>query len=292
MAQQTVVLVTGASSGIGMAIVKELAADEMRVFAGMRDVTGRNAGAVTELGAYPNLTAVDLDVTSDASVIAAVAQVLREAGHIDVLINCAGITGTGVAEAFSVAQFETILQTNLVGPFRLMKAVLPGMRARRDGLIVSISSIGGRNVIPGSGLYCASKFGIEALAEAVGYEASIHGVDWAVIQPGPFGTNLAVSSLNAADQAVEADYGVTAAEFRRRMTEATIAALSTSGCSTDPRDVAKAISVLIRLPKGKRPKRQAIGLDHGTNAMNADIAGHQRRFIEAIDMNDLEPAGG
>src|SRR5690606_1614227 len=108
---------------------------------------------------------------------------VQAAGKIDVLINCAGAMPTGITEAFGVDQLERVLQTNIVGPFRMMKAVLPHMRRAGSGLLINVTSIGGRLTLPGFGLYAASKWGLEGLAESIGYEVSKLGIDSVILEP-------------------------------------------------------------------------------------------------------------
>jgi len=120
--------------------------------------------------------------------------VLSNVDRIDVLSKCAGIVWVGTSEAYSVAQFERIRQTNLVGPFRFSRVVLLGMRSRRDGLLIKIISVSGRDAPLGFGIYAASKLGLEALTEVLGYEVSGLGIDPVIAEPEPFpGTHLSAN---------------------------------------------------------------------------------------------------
>src|SRR5262245_36649805 len=149
MTNEPVALVTGASSAIGELTAGTLARRGVRVFAGVPDPAGRNAGPAERLrtGEVP-VRVVELDVTDDDSVTRAVRLVLDETGRIDVAINNAGTMSVGVTEAFTIAQARDQLDVNVLGAARVNRAVLPGMRERRSGLLVHVSSLSGRVVLP------------------------------------------------------------------------------------------------------------------------------------------------
>ncbi|HWC20356.1 MAG TPA: SDR family oxidoreductase, partial [Terriglobales bacterium] len=175
MSAQKSVLVTGTSSGFGKVIAETLSRKGYQMFASMRNASGRNSSARNELldlAAREGLalSVIDLDVTDDESVERAVAQVIADAGKIDILINNAGYALWGLTEAFTVEQAKQIFDTNFFGIVRMNRAVLPHMRRQREGLIIHITSAAGRGVLPGMGLYTATKFAVEALAECYRYE--------------------------------------------------------------------------------------------------------------------------
>lgn len=145
--------------------------------------TSRN-GAYS--GGGTQLEVVELDVTSDESVDAAIAQT----PEVDVVINNAGVGYGGPIEAFTSDDVTKQLDVNIVDTFRVAKAVLPGMRARRSGLIIQVSSVAGRCAFPGCGTYHASKWGLEGLSESMRYELGPLGIDVVVVKPGPFSTNF------------------------------------------------------------------------------------------------------
>lgn len=120
----------------------------------------------------------------------AVQTVIEAQGRLDVVVNNAGVMHCGVTEAFTVAQAREQLDVNVLGAFRTIKAVLPQMRKQGSGLLIQISSLAGRAVFPFFGLYCASKFAVEALAESLTYELQHVPVDSVIIEPGPFATDL------------------------------------------------------------------------------------------------------
>jgi len=173
-----VILVTGASSGIGAAIAERLAADGHRVFGTSRQ------GTLSAKG----VEAVPLDVVSDESVRACVATVLEKGGRIDVLVNNAGYLLGGAVEEATIEQAKAVFETNVFGLTRMIKAVLPGMRARGSGLIVNMSSLAGMVPLPFWGYYNASKFAVEGLSETLRLELEPFGLHVAMVEPGAIKT--------------------------------------------------------------------------------------------------------
>jgi NAD(P)-dependent dehydrogenase (short-subunit alcohol dehydrogenase family) len=177
-----VVLVTGASSGIGAATATALAAHGFTVFGTSRR-PDRAGGA--------RVTMLSLDVRSDDSVAAVVREVLARAGRIDVLVNNAGYVQAGALEENSLAAAQAQLETNLLGVMRMIRAVLPGMRGQGGGRIVNVSSVAGRFAPAYVGLYAASKFALEGLTEALRYEVRQFGIHVSLIEPGFVRTAIA-----------------------------------------------------------------------------------------------------
>src|SRR5262245_37974035 len=189
------VLITGTTTGFGRATAERLARRGDHVFATMRDVNGRNAEHRQALEALARseslkLRVLDLDVTNDKSVDAAVASALSEAGGLDVVINNAGIWALGVTEAFTPKQYEEIFAVNVYGVVRVNRAVLPAMRKQRSGLLVHVSSGAGRLTVPAVAAYCASKFALEAIADAYRYELVPFGIDSVIVEPGVHNTGI------------------------------------------------------------------------------------------------------
>jgi len=179
MARQTA-LITGTSSGIGRAAAELLAAKDYRVLATLRTPEkGRDLGEAAKANNW-DLTCLPLDVRDDASVHSA----LAEAGDVDILVNNAGFEVWGPLEEMTVEDLKDQFETNVYGPFRLITAVLPGMRTRGHGVIVNVSSVAGRVGAPLNGLYAASKFALEALTETLSLEAGHFGVRAHLIEPG------------------------------------------------------------------------------------------------------------
>jgi NAD(P)-dependent dehydrogenase (short-subunit alcohol dehydrogenase family) len=173
-----VALVTGASSGIGAAIAAELVRRSYRVFGTSRKPTTLGAG----------VEPVDLDVGSQASVDACLAHVLGAAPRIDVLINNAGYLLAGAVEEATLDEARQMFETNYFGVVRMTRAVLPTMRARRSGHVVTISSLAGRVPVPFWGHYNASKFAVEGLMETLRYEVEPFGVRVCLVEPGAIKT--------------------------------------------------------------------------------------------------------
>ena len=167
---QRVVLVLGASSGIGRACALELSRRGDRVYGASRRDPADLAGERT------SIKRVRIDVDDDASVRAGVRSILEAEGRIDALINCAGFGFGGALEDTSDEELRAILETNVLGTLRTCRAVLPSMRARGGGTIVNVSSIGGRIALPFQGHYSATKFAVEGLSESLRMEAHPFGV--------------------------------------------------------------------------------------------------------------------
>ncbi|HEY4185981.1 MAG TPA: SDR family NAD(P)-dependent oxidoreductase [Polyangia bacterium] len=180
-AAKQVILVTGASSGIGAAIAERLAADGHRVFG-----TGRNASGMRANG----VEMVSLDVCSDRSVAACVDAVLSRAGHLDVLVNNAGYLLAGAIEDATIQQAHDVFETNFFGIVRLVNAVLPSMRAARAGKIINMSSLAGLVPVPFWGFYNASKFAVEGYSETLRHELAPLGIRVAMVEPGAIRTPL------------------------------------------------------------------------------------------------------
>src|SRR5258705_5765038 len=207
-----VVLVTGTSSGFGRLIAETLARKNFQVFATMRNVKGRNAAAareMTELAKRESLSlqTLELDVTNDVSVESAVSKVVLECGRLDVLVNNAGYGVMDLAETVTTAQAQRQFDTNFFGVLRMNRAVLPVMKRQKSGLLLHVSSGGGRLVIPGMGLYCASKFAMEALAEAYRYELASQGIDSVGIEPGAYATPIIAKLERGEDSKRKTGYG-------------------------------------------------------------------------------------
>jgi NAD(P)-dependent dehydrogenase (short-subunit alcohol dehydrogenase family) len=197
----SVVLVTGSSSGIGLATALHFARLGHDVHAGVR-----NPATATELHRAidaENLPVrpVILDVDDTASVTRAVSEVLGRSGHIDVLVNNAGIGGGGPIADVPVDWAKTLFETNYFGAIRMIQAVLPGMRERRSGAIVNVSSIAGRVAIAGHGHYSAVKHALEAASEALAQEVVAFGIRVAIVEPGVVITPIFTKAKRFADPA-------------------------------------------------------------------------------------------
>ena len=280
------IVITGTSTGFGYDTARLLAATGHQVYGTMRDVAGRNAQAAHDLGAF-GVTVVELDVTDQESVDRAAAHILEAAGNrIDVLVNNAGTAHFGTAEAFTPASFERQFATNVTGPFRLSRAFLPAMRAAGSGLVVFVSSVVGRVVIPFTGVYTSSKWALEALAESFSYELRPFGVDVAIVQPGAHETNIFSAVIQPDDAERLASYG----DVAKTIEKIGAAMAASAGESTD---VAKAIAELIAAPAGSRPLRTSVPAESPAATINAAVAPIQRGVLDAMGLSafaEREPA--
>jgi NAD(P)-dependent dehydrogenase (short-subunit alcohol dehydrogenase family) len=278
------ILITGTSTGFGRDTAETLARAGHTVFASMRDPQAKNrehAAALRKQG----IEVVALDISDDASVDQAVGEVLARAKHIDVLINNAGIASAGVTEAFTPDQAKIVFNTNVVGLLRTSRAVLPGMRAQGDGLIINIGSILGRVTFPFFGIYGASKFAVEALTDSLRYEVSQLGIDVVLVQPSAYPTPMYENVQLPADTDRVAAYGavgeIPGAMFKHFMT--TFQAAD----APNPHDVAEAIAKLVAQPKGSRPARTVVGAAFGSDTVNAQTAPVQAHVVEALGLGHL-----
>ena len=247
MNERQIWFVTGASSGFGRAITEAAVEAGDTVVAAVR----RPAALDDLVAAHPGLVdPVALDVTDGPAVDAAVAGALERHGGIDVLVNNAGRTQVGAVEETTDDELRNLFDLHVFGPFSLTRAVLPHMRERGSGAIVMISSVGGQVVMPGFGVYCATKFALEAVAETLAAEVAPFGIKVMAVEPGAFRTNLfgpGAAVMSAENPAYAETVGAT-----RRFVE--------NGDGTQPGDPAKAAAAIrtalaaettpVRLPLG------------------------------------------
>jgi NAD(P)-dependent dehydrogenase (short-subunit alcohol dehydrogenase family) len=196
-----VALITGTSTGIGLATALHFGRQGHDVWAGVRDPT-----AATDLRAAIDkerlpVRVVALDVDDAGSVQRGVAEVLDKAGRVDVLVNNAGIGGGGPIEDVPVDWVKTLFETNYFGVLRVTQAVLPGMRERCAGAIVNVSSVAGRMAVAGHGHYSAVKHALEAMSEALAQEVQRFGIRVAIVEPGVVVTPIFSKAKRWADPA-------------------------------------------------------------------------------------------
>lgn len=194
--EMKVAVVTGTSTGIGLATSLHLARNGYRVFAGIRNLA--KSGPLTEIVARDDLplTTVQMDVTDQSSTDGAFAKA-RQAGPIDVLVNNAGIGGATPLELTPEDEHRAIFETNYFGSIRCIQAVLPEMRERRSGTIVNVSSIVGMLAMPNQIPYSATKWAIECAGEALAHEVYRFGVRVVNVQPGVIMTDIFDNSAPA-----------------------------------------------------------------------------------------------
>src|SRR5215831_7321007 len=176
MSNQKVVLITGASSGVGQSTAGLLSHNGYNVFG-----TSRNPAAAVGI---PNVKMLPLDVTSDDSVAACVKDVANDTGRIDVLVNNAAYELAGALEEISIEEAKAQFETNFFGVVRMVKAVLPAMRQHKQGRIINISSLSGVSSIPFMGIYSASKFALEGYTQALRLEVSPFNIHVSLVEPG------------------------------------------------------------------------------------------------------------
>lgn len=184
-----VVFITGASSGFGRETAERLATMDFRVYGTSRKGVNDTSGAYSML---------KMDVRDADSIEAAVSEVLRKEGRIDVLVNNAGIGSYTALEETPMEDLEEMMDTNFKGPLRMCQAVLPGMRRQGSGLIINISSIAGLLGLPYMGTYSASKFALEGVMEALSMEVKSFGITVCLIEPGDFNTEMVHNHKKAA----------------------------------------------------------------------------------------------
>jgi len=281
-----VVLVTGTSSGFGRLIAETLARKGYQVFATMRNVKGRNAAAareMTELAKRESLSSqtLELDVTNDVSVESAVSKAVLQCGRIDVLVNNAGFGIVDLAETVTMAQAQRQFDTNFFGVLRMNRAVLPVMKRQGSGLLLHVSSGAGRLVIPGMGLYCASKFALEALAETYRYELASQRIDSVVIEPGAYATPIMEKLERGEDPLRKGGYGELA-----DIPEKIQAKIASS--RANPQEIADAVLRIIETPAGQRQLRYRVGPGGpGVQKINALTDEVQVQLLEAFGVTEL-----
>lgn len=221
--------ITGASRGLGHALATAVLNRGDRAI-----LTARNPDSLASLvDAHPDaVLAIALDVTEPAAITDAVAAAQDRFGSIDALVNNAGYGYRAAIEEGETASVDRLFATNVFGPINLIKAVLPGMRAKKLGAIVNVSSIGARWCPPGSGYYSATKAALEGLSGSLQKELEPLGISVTIVEPGSFRTDFSGDSIDISDVQIE-DYAETAGKRRARFE------------GTQPGDPARAASVII-----------------------------------------------
>jgi NAD(P)-dependent dehydrogenase (short-subunit alcohol dehydrogenase family) len=185
------ILITGTSKGIGLATALVLGRAGHTVYATMRNPTHAPELATTAAKEKLPINVSVMDVDSDNSVKTAIAKIVKDAGHIDVLVNNAGVERNGSIEELPLADFRAVMETNYFGALRCIQALLPDMRRRKSGRIINVTSVAGRVANSPLAPYAASKFALEALSEALAQEMTAFGVRVAIVEPGIIETAMA-----------------------------------------------------------------------------------------------------
>jgi NAD(P)-dependent dehydrogenase (short-subunit alcohol dehydrogenase family) len=281
------ILVTGSTSGFGRLTVETLARQGYRVFAGMRAVAEKNAPAAEALRVLAQreqlaLQIVEIDVTDDASVERAIAEIIETTGRLDVVVNNTGISYSGPLEAFTLEQVQQQFATNVFSVLRVNRAVLPQMREQGSGLLLQMGSIAGRLAFPFLGLYGATKFALDGLTESYRYELAPFGIDAAILEPGTFPTTISANRQVAADAERFALYQAGLDAFT-----VPFYAENRSATPPDPQEVADAIAHVIAQPAGKRPLRTVVATvaqRQAPQALNDAATQAMQSFLEALHL--------
>lgn len=245
--EQPVWLITGCSSGLGSALARCALQQGFRVAA-----TARSVDDIADLAARFSPTAamcLALDVTDPGQIAAAVRTVEARWGRIDVLVNNAGIGYIAAIEEGEAHDVRTLFETNVYAVAALTQAALPGMRARRSGCIVNLSSIAGLVGFAGMGYYCATKFAIEGLSEALAAEINPLNIRVVLIEPGPFRTDFFGRSLRQA-RAQVGDYAQATASARQMSARHGTESGDPQQAARDIIDAAVSGELFVRVPLG------------------------------------------
>ncbi|RTD94371.1 SDR family oxidoreductase [Variovorax atrisoli] len=290
--KKQIVLVTGAGSGIGKLTALSLAEAGHVVYASMRDIAGRNNARAAELRALAaqkklQLHPLELDVLSQESADAAAATIVREQGHLDVVMHNAGHLVVGPTEAFTPQEIAKVFDTNVLGAQRVNRAVLPYLRAQESGLMLWISSTTTKGGFPPfMGPYGAAKAAMDSLAVTLAYEIARFGIETSIVVPGAFtkGTDHFPSAGRPADAAIAAAY----ARYDGLMDQigARLSALTPDGA--DPQAVADEIVRIVGMPVGTRPMRSVVDFVGDGAAEVFEVSERVRiEFAKRIGMADL-----
>ncbi|SEC13880.1 Short-chain dehydrogenase [Streptomyces sp. 2231.1] len=259
-------LITGASQGLGKALVVEALAAGNRVVA-----TSRKPEALADLVArHPErLAAVSLDVTSPSEARDVVAAAVARFGTVDVVVNNAGYATSGSIEDFPEDEFRAQIEANLFGVINVTRAALPVLRGRRSGSIVQISSIGGRvGGTPGLGAYQTAKFGVEGFSEVLANEVAPFGIDVIIVEPGAIRTGWGAGAATASGP-VAPDYRQTVGAWLERRTDHS---------GKEPGDPVKMARAVIEAVAAEQPPRRLL---LGGDALDLALKAEEGRLAEA-----------
>ena len=289
---KSVILVTGASTGIGRLTAVSLAAAGHTVYASMRDVAGRNAAHVRELRDWSfahghDLRAVELDVLSQDSADAAVRTVVAEQGRLDVVVHNAGHLVTGPTEAFTPEEMTRVFDINVLGAQRVNKAALPVLRQQQSGLLLWVSSTTTRGGYPPfMGPYAAAKAAMDSIAVTMSYELARFGIETSIMVPGAFtaGTAHFPNAGKPADVATARAYD----RYDGLMDQIGAKLSALMPPDADPQAVADEIARIVALPAGMRPFRSVVDFLGDGAAEVTEVAERVRaEFARRIGIADL-----
>lgn len=292
-----VIVISGAGSGFGALTARALADAGHVVYAGIRETTGRNAGRVREAQDYArdqgaDLRTVELDVSSQASVDAAITRIMNEAGRLDVVIHNAGHMVSGPAEAFTPEQLAQVYDTNVLSTQRLNRAALPHLRRQGHGLVLWVGSSSTRGGTPPYlAPYFAAKAAMDALAVSYAAELARFGIETSIVVPGSFtrGTNHFASAGSPADEqraaAYEEKYPGLLASVAGKLAEL-------APPDADASLVSDEIARIVALPAGERPFRSHVDpANDGSEEVSVVADRIRKEFLNRVGLADLlQPA--
>jgi len=241
MSNSKVVVITGVSSGIGRATAAKFALRGCRVFGTVRNIARTQPIAGVEL--------IQMDIRDEVSVQRGIETIIAQAKRIDVLVNSAGVALLGATEETSVAEAQTLFDTNVFGILRTTQAVLPHMRAQRSGRIVNISSVLGFLPAPYMGLYSASKHAVEGMSETLDHEVRQFGIRVVLVEPSFTKTSLDVNAPQAVSKvsAYDAERGIVSQAIQKSVQKAP----DPDGVASTIVDAALGAWKMRRTPKGE-----------------------------------------
>ena len=248
------VLITGCSSGLGRATALHLAATGRRVIATVRRPHAQQALRDEAHAAGLDLHVIRMDIRDPGSVARGLDEAGRLTGGIDALVNNAGVEAAGPVEHTSEDDLIWQLETNVVGTYRITRAVLPTMRQTRAGHLVFVSSLVGRAARPFLSAYCASKYAVEGLAESLHWEMRPFGVAVSLVEPGRYPSRLTHNGRSTRPTPDDGPYGRLRAQY-----SAGLAAWEPDGYQPDPQEVALAIEEILNADHP--PLRRPVGAD-------------------------------
>jgi NAD(P)-dependent dehydrogenase (short-subunit alcohol dehydrogenase family) len=291
----SVILVTGAATGIGQLSAHSLAEAGHTVYSSMRDIKGRNVDRAQKERDYAqshhvDLRVVELDVTSQDSANQVVQTILAEQDHIDVVLHNAGHLVVGYVEAFTAEEVDSLFQTNVFGVIRVNRAILPHLRKREAGLLLYTGSTTVVDVPPFLGPYVASKMAMDGIAQTTAYEVSQFGIETCIMMPGAFtqGTEHFPDATRPADTATTATYARLDGMVARN--EEATNSLFIPGVDATPQAVADAFVRIVGLPAGARPFRTVVDFTNGNaEVANVVLGKVQGDFLRRMGYGNLLP---
>ena len=264
-AESPVWFITGCSTGFGRELAKHVLERGYRTV-----VTARNPDEVNDLAAMGEALVLKLDVTDQGEIDAAIKAAESKFGRIDVLVNNAGIGYFAAVEESEEDQIRRMFEINVFGLSRMMRAVLPGMRHRRQGSIVNFSSIGGLVSFPATGYYHATKFAVEGLSEALWQEVEPLGIKVMLVEPSGFRTDWAGRSANESKRQID-DYAATAGARRSQ---------SRALSGKQPGDPVRAARAIVKAIESPNPPHHLLLGNNAYEAATAKLEHLRREFSE------------